>query len=353
MTVTIRQFGVLPDGTTVDVLELATPGGLSMRVLTWGAIIQSLLVPDRGGSRGDVVLGHDDLPGYLEASPYFGAVIGRCANRIAGGRFTLDGIEYQLATNDGVNHLHGGVRGFDRVVWAATPGGSETAPAVELRYASPDGEEGYPGCLKACVTYTLSDSAGLVVDYRAMTDRPTVVSLTQHSYWNLGGPSRPTVLDHELTINAESFTPVDAVLIPEAANSPVAGTPFDFRMPTVVGLRIGSAHEQMVRAGGYDHNFVLNAHGGNGMRPAATLRDAESGRSMTVSTTEPGLQFYSGNFLDGTIRGKGGQVYGHRAALCLETQHFPNSPNRPDFPSAVLRPGEEYRSQTMYRFGAD
>lgn len=353
MTVTRKEFGVLPDGSTVDLLEVTTPGGLKMRVLTWGAIIQSLHVPDRSGAHEDVVLGHDELARYLDASRYFGAVIGRCANRIARGRFALDGVEYGLATNNGANHLHGGVRGFDRRLWSASVSGSGAEPAIELRYTSADGEEGYPGRLEASVIYMLSDEAGLVIDYSAVTDKPTLVNMTQHSYWNLGGPGRSTVMDHELTIGAELFTPVDAGLIPEGAHTPVAGTPFDFRTPTAINLRIASDHEQLARAGGYDHNFVLNAPGPDGMRHAATLRDPESGRAMIVSTTEPGIQFYSGNFLDGSIRGKDGKVYGHRVALCLETQHFPNSPNRPDFPSVVLRPGEEYRSRTAYRFTTD
>ena len=341
-------FGVTPDGVAVDAYRLVTPGGLAMQVITYGAIITSLLVPDREGCLDDVVFGHDSLAGYLDASPYFGAVIGRCANRIARGRFTLDGVEHQLATNDGPNHLHGGVRGFDRVVWRAEP---RVDGSLVLSYESPDGEEGYPGRLVASVTYTLSDEEGLVVDYLATTDRATPVNLTQHSYWNLAGARDDQILRHELQVHADEFTPVDAGLIPTGERRAVAGTPFDFRSPVAIGARVDGDDEQLLRAGGYDHNYVLRAAESGGMRPAAILRDPLSGRVMTVRTTEPGLQVYSGNFLDGTIRGKGGRGYAHRGAVCLETQHFPDAVNRAEFPSVVLRPGREYRSRTEYHFG--
>jgi aldose 1-epimerase len=351
--ITDQPFGTMPDGTEVRAFTLATPDGVRMRVLTYGAIIASFAVPDRHGEPGDVVLGHDDLEGYLRASPYFGAVIGRCANRIARGRFTLEGVEHVLATNNGVNHLHGGEQGFDRRVWSAVPGGDAARPSLVLALTSDDGDEGYPGRVAAQVTYTLSDRDGLEIDYLARTDRATPVSLTQHSYWNLAGAGAATVLDHELEVRAERFTPVDAGLIPTGELRPVQGTPFDFRTPATVGARVDSADEQLLRAGGYDHNFVLGPPEADGLRTAAVLRERASGRALEVRTSEPGLQLYSGNFLDGSIRGKGGRVYAHRSALCLETQHFPDSPNQPGFPSVILRPGQEYRSRTTYRFFTD
>jgi len=346
-------FGLLPGGVAVDAYLLTTPQGLQMRVLTYGAVIASLTLPDRHGAMDDVVLGHDDLAGYLHASPYFGAIVGRCANRIARGRFTLDGVEHVLATNNGANHLHGGVRGFDRAVWSAAPEGDAGRPSLVLSHVSRDGDEGYPGRLVVQVAYTLSDDRGLEISYRARTSDATPVNLTQHSYWQLGGAGAPTVLDHELVVHAERFTPVDDGLIPTGELRPVQGTPFDFRTPTAVGSRIGEANEQLDRAGGYDHNFVLDPPADDGLRAAAWLRHPASGRVVEVRTSEPGLQLYSGNFLDGSIRGKGGRAYGHRSALCLETQHFPDSPNQPDFPSVILRPGEEFQSRTVYRFSVD
>jgi aldose 1-epimerase len=346
--VTRAAFGQLPDGTAVESFTLRNSHGVEVRAITYGAIIVSLRVPDRDGRFDDVVLGHDDLAGYVASSPYFGAVVGRYGNRIAKGRFTLDGKTYTLATNNGPNHLHGGVRGFDKVVWKADPP-APGAASVTFRYTSPDGEEGYPGTLAARVTYTLSDRDELTFEYSATTDKATPINLTQHSYFNLGAPGSD-ILGHELTLDADRFTPVDATLIPTGQLAPVSGTPFDFRKPTAIGARIGQDDEQLRRGGGYDHNFVLNRPG-EGLRRAGRLADPRSGRTMEILTTEPGVQFYSGNFLDGTIKGKGGVVYKHRSGLCLETQHFPDSPNQPSFPSTIQRPGKEYRSKTVLVFG--
>jgi aldose 1-epimerase len=346
---TRAPFGRLPDGTAVESFTLRNARGLEVRAITYGAIIVSLRVPDREGRFGDVVLGHDDLAGYLRRPAYFGAVVGRYGNRIAKGRFTLEGKTYALSTNNGPNHLHGGVKGFDKVVWKGDLVSTADGASVIFRYTSPDGEEGYPGTLQARVTYTLNDRDELTFDYAATTDKPTPVNLTQHSYFNLAGAGND-VLGHELTIEADRFTPVDATLIPTGQLAPVSGTPFDFRKPTAIGARIGQDDEQLRRGSGYDHNFVLN-RAGEGLLHVARLAFPGSGRTMDIRTTEPGLQFYSGNFLDGTITGKGGVVYRHRSGLCLETQAFPDSPNQPSFPSTILRPGEEYRSKTVLTFG--
>jgi aldose 1-epimerase len=340
-------FGTLPDGTVVESFTLRNAHGIEVRAITYGAIIVSLRVPDRAGRLDDVVLGHDGLDGYLAKPAYFGSVVGRYGNRIAKGRFTLDGKTYALAANNGPNHLHGGVKGFDKVVWKAEPAADGTA--VTFRYTSPDGEEGYPGTLQARVTYTLNDKDELSFEYAATTDKPTHVNLTQHSYFNLAGPGGD-ILGHELTLDADRFTPVDDTLIPTGTLAPVSGTPFDFRKATAIGARIGQDDEQLRRGKGYDHNFVLN-HPEGGLRHVGRLADPKTGRTMDIQTTEPGIQFYSGNFLDGTITGKGGVVYKHRSGLCLETQHFPDSPNQPSFPSTVLRPGQEYRSKTVLLFG--
>jgi aldose 1-epimerase len=331
---------------------LRSARGLEVDVASYGGIVTRLLVPDREGGLADVVLGYDSLPAYEAGTSYFGAIVGRYANRIAGGRFTLDGEEVRLATNDGPNHLHGGLRGFDRVVWDAEPFESDSAVGVRLTHVSPDGDQGYPGTLRATVTYALTGEA-LRIEYEATTDAPTVLNLTHHGYWNLAGHASGEILDHELRIAATRFTPVDSTLIPTGELRRVAGTPFDFREPTRVGTRIGDDDEQLLRGRGYDHNFVLDGWTGDGtLRRAATLRDPGSGRTMEVWTTEPGLQLYSGNFLDGSDVGKDGAVYRHRDALCLETQHFPDSPNHPAFPSTALRPGETFRSTTVYRFTA-
>ncbi len=345
---TREPFGVTPSGEAVELITLANRAGMTVRVMTYGGIITSLEVPDRGGTPGDVVLGYDSLAGYLKDSPYFGAIVGRYGNRIAKGRFTLNGTEYRLAVNNGPNHLHGGLRGFDKVVWAAEPFESDSGVGVRLTHTSSDGDEGYPGTLHATVTYTLTDRNELVIDYEATTDRATPVNLTQHSYFNLAGAG--DILDHVLTIAADRMTPVDSTLIPTGNLVSVDGTPFDFRTPHRIGARIQVDDQQLRFGGGYDHNFVLN-RGGPGVVSIAQLVDSATGRTLEISTTEPGVQFYSGNFLDGSITGKGGAVYRQRAGLCLETQHFPDSPNHPEFPSTILEPGQIYRSRTVWAFG--
>jgi aldose 1-epimerase len=344
------SFGTTAEGTPVEIFTLRNAGGMEVRVTNYGGIIISLTAPDRDGRMADIVLGFDSIAPYLAGTPYFGAIIGRYGNRIAGGRFTLDGETYTLATNNGPNHLHGGERGFDKVVWDAEPFESEGERGLILRYTSPDGEEGYPGTLEATVTYTLTDGSELIVEYVATTDQATPVNLTQHSYFNLAGAGTGNILDHELMIAATSFTPVDSTLIPTGEIAPVEGTPFDFRTATPIGARIDADDPQIRNGPGYDHNFVLDRTG-TGLELAARVTHPGSGRTLEIRTTEPGLQFYSGNFLDGTITGKDGLVYDHRSGFCLETQHFPDSPNQPSFPSTILRPGEEYRTRTVFAFG--
>ncbi len=328
---------------------LTNAHGIEVKVITYGGIITSIRTPDRSGKLDDIVLGFDSLAGYLGDSPYFGAIVGRYANRIADGQFTLDGTTYHLAKNNGPNSLHGGVRGFDKVVWSGEPFQTDSGVGVTLRYSSNDGEEGFPGTLLARVTYTLTPRDELVVDYEATSDKATPVNLSQHTYWNLKGGG--DVLDHVLTLNAAAFTPVDSTLIPTGAITPVAGTPFDFRTPAPIGARIAQDNTQLRYGRGYDHNWVLDRGSGPGLVHAARLVEPTSGRTLDISTTEPGVQFYSGNFLDGTIKGKGGRVYAYRSGLCLETQHFPDSPNHPNFPSTILRPGATYRSRTVFAFG--
>src|SRR4051812_5575221 len=318
--------------------------------MTYGGIILSLHAPDRAGRLDDVVLGFDDLDGYLGGSPYFGAIVGRYANRIAKARFELDGRTHQLAMNDPPNHIHGGARGFDKVLWTAEETPSSRAAAARLHYASADGEGGYPGRLEVSVTYSLSDANELPVDYAAAASAPTPVNLSQHSYFNLAGAGHGDVLGHEVTIHADRFTPVDDTMIPTGELRPVAGTPFDFRAPATIGSRIGRADEQLARGEGYGHNFVLR-RGVDELVHAARVTEPSSGRRLDVHTTEPGLQLYSGNQLDGTVRGKRGDVYGPRAGLCLETQHFPDSPNQTAFPSAIVGPDRGYRSTTVFTFG--
>ena len=347
-SVTSTPFGKMPDGTPVDLFTLTNKNRVEIRVISLGAIIASLKVPDRTGQLADVVLGFDALEGYIKGHPYFGCVVGRYGNRIAKGRFTLDEHTYQLATNNGPNHLHGGTIGFDKHVWTAE--GVKGQNAVAFTRTSPDGEEGYPGNLKTRVTYTLNDKNELLVEYHATTDKPTPVNLTQHSYFNLAGHSAGRILDHVVMLNADRYTPVDETLIPTGELAPVAGTPFDFRKPTAIGARIDGEHPQLKNGRGYDHNFVLNRKG-SGLALAARVVEPTSGRTLEVRTTEPGVQFYTGNFLDGTIKGKGGHVYEHRTGFCLETQHFPDSPNKPEFPSTIVRPGQEYRTRTMFTFG--
>jgi aldose 1-epimerase len=350
---TKTPFDRTADGQLVEIIKLRSPSGVEMEVITYGGTIISHKTPDRSGALDEVSLGFDDLKTYTAQTggPYFGCLIGRYGNRIAKGRFTLDGTTYKLATNNGENHLHGGVRGWDKVVWAGEPFQNATGVGVVLTYTSKDGEEGYPGTVKATVTYTLTDMGHLVVDYKATTDKPTVINLTQHTYFNLAGTKSNDILGHELTLNAAHYTPVDEGLIPTGEIAPVDGTPFDFRKSTAIGARINDARNvQIARGKGYDHNFVLT-RSGTGLVEAARVLEPLTGRTMTISTTEPGIQFYSGNFLDGTLKGKGGRVYPHRSGFCLETQHYPDSPNQPKFPSTVLRPGEEYKSQTVFAFG--
>jgi aldose 1-epimerase len=345
------------EGDTVHELTLENANGVRVKAITYGATITSIRIPDAAGNMADIVLGFPTLEGYETGSPYFGAVVGRYGNRIDGARFELDGQVYELAANDGENHLHGGNVGFDKVVWSAEPFAEESEVGAVFRYASPDGEEGYPGNLQVEVTYTLNDDDELIVDYRATTDRPTPVNLTQHSYFNLAGQGNGDILDHQLMIHADHITPVDETLIPTGEIRPVEGTPFDFRTPTAIGARIEADNQQLAFGGGYDHNFVLNRADADTdvSAPflAARVYEPESGRTLEVLTTEPGLQFYSGNFLDGTLTGKDGDVYGHRTGFCLETQHYPDSPNQPSFPSTILRPEEDYRTRTIFRFGVD
>jgi aldose 1-epimerase len=347
-----RPFGSLPDGRTVELFTITNANGIEVRAMTYGGIIVSLRVPDRQGKLDDVVLGYDTAAAYAKNDPYFGAIIGRYGNRIAKGQFTLLGKTYKLATNNGPNHLHGGIKGFDKAIWPGEPFEKEGAFGVVFTYTSPDGEEGYPGTLKVRVTYTLNDRNELAVDYRATTDQPTIVNLTQHTYFNLAGQGVRDILGHQLQLNADRFTPVDATLIPTGELASVAGTPFDFRRPTAIGARIDGDSEQLKNGHGYDHNWVLNGTG-SGLRLAARVVEPTTGRTLEVSTTEPGVQFYTGNFLDGTITGKEGRVYKRRFGFCLETQHFPDSPNHATFPSTTLSPGEEYTSKTVFRFGVE
>jgi aldose 1-epimerase len=348
MKIESRPYGQLPSGAEITEYVLTNDRGMRVQVITYGGIITALHIPDRHGGLGDVVLGYDTFDGYLAKNPYFGCITGRFANRIAGGRFTLDGTTYQLAINHGPNHLHGGQVGFDKRVWQAAVEEGDGAVSLALAYLSKDGEENYPGNLLVTVTYTLMSENTLRISYRASTDQPTILNLTNHIYFNLAGSG--TILDHEIMINADHFTPIDEAMIPTGELRPVAGTPFDFRQPRRIGAHIDEPDEQLQRAGGYDHNFVLNGTPGE-LRLAARLYDPSSGRVLEVSTTEPGMQLYTGNFLDGTIVGKGGVTYARRAGLCLETQHFPDSPNHPHFPSTVLRPGEEFHSVTVFAFG--
>ncbi|MGH7710562.1 MAG: aldose epimerase family protein [Gemmatimonadaceae bacterium] len=348
--VSMAPFGRMPDGRQVDGYTIRNARGTSMHVIAYGAIITSLRTADPNGRFADVVLGFDSLDGYLKGSPYFGAIVGRYANRIAKGRFTLDGRTYQLPVNNGANSLHGGTRGFDKVVWNATSFENDTSASVVLTHVSPDGDMGYPGRVDVRVMYTLNDRDELAVDYLATTDKATPVNLSQHSYFNLAGDAQRDILGHLLQLNASRYTPVDSTLIPTGELAPVAGTPFDFRTPTAIGARVGGTHQQLVFGRGYDHNFALDRRG-SGLQHVARAVEPTSGRTLDVYSDQPGIQFYSGNFLDGSIRGKGGRVYAHRFGFCLETQHFPDSPNKPIFPSTILRPGEHYASRTVFRFG--
>ena len=344
-----KSFGKTPEGQPVDIYTLTNSRGAEAKITNYGGILTSLRIPDRNGKFDDVVLGFDNVDAYLKGDPWFGALIGRYGNRIAKGRFTLNGVEYKLATNNGENHLHGGVKGFDKVIWNAKPLNAPNGAALELTYLSKDGEEGYPGNLSVKVIYTLTNANELQLDYSAMTDKDTVVNLTHHSYFNLAGQGNGDILNHRLYLNSSRFTPIDAGSIPTGEMRSVSGTPFDFTRMTPIGARINADDEQLKFGNGYDHNFVVNGKM-EVLRLAARVYEPTTGRVMEVLTTEPGIQFYSGNFLDGTLTGKGGKVYQRRYALCLETQHFPDSPNKPNFPSTVLRKGARYHTTTIYRF---
>ena len=344
-------FGTLPDDRAVDLYTLRNAQGMTVKITTYGGAITSWTAPDKAGKYEDITLGCDSLAGYLRGTPFFGALIGRYGNRIAKGKFTLDGTAYALATNNIGNSLHGGIQGFDKVLWTAAPTDGEE-PALKLTYLSKDGEEGYPGNLSVTVVYTLQKDNALRMDYTATTDKPTVVNLTNHAYFNLAGAGKGDILGHELLLNAPAYLPVDSTLIPTGEVRPVAGTVFDFTTSTPIGARVNDAADLQIKYGlGYDHCWVL-ADSSSTLHPAATLREPTSGRVMEVLTTEPAVQFYCGNFLDGKVIGKGGVAYQHRTGLCLETQHYPDSPNQPKFPSTVLRPGETYRTTTVYRFSA-
>ena len=347
-----QNFGKTSDGQAVELYTLTNAGGASVSIMNYGGVVVSLKVPDRSGAMGDVVLGFDSFDPYPEKSPYFGALIGRYGNRIGHARFKLNGVEYKLAKNNGDNTLHGGNRGFDKRIWTVKDASNGGVPALELTYLSKDGEEGFPGNLTATVTYTWTDAKELKIDYAATTDKDTVQNLTNHSYFNLAGSGEGDNLAHEVMIDADRFTPVDAGLIPTGQLKPVEGTPFDFRKPTAIGARIEAADQQLKYGKGYDHNWVLNHPASATPVLAARVSEPKSGRVMEVLTTQPGLQFYTGNFLDGKIQGKGGKTYVHRGAFCMETQHFPDSPNKPEFPTTVLKPGEKFQSSTIYRFSA-
>ena len=345
-----EPFGTTADGRAVERFTFASASGVTISALSFGGVIQSILVPDRAGVLADVTLGYDTLPEYEKDKSYLGALVGRYANRIRGGRFSLDGREYTLARNAGENSLHGGMRGFNKAVWAVAPFEEGGDVGLVLEHVSPDGDEGYPGTLRVRVTYRLTPVGQLVIDFTATTDAATPVNLTQHAYFNLAGSGSGDILGHELELNASRFTPVDATLIPTGELRSVRGTPFDFSTPETVGARIGADDEQLRLAGGYDHNFVLDRADASQLSLAARLSDPVSGRGVDIHTTEPGIQFYTGNFLDGTAMGKGGVPHRYRSGLALETQHFPNSPNEPAFPSTILRPGIEHRTRTVYHF---
>lgn len=346
-----QPFGTR-DGRPVNLYTLTNSHGVEVRVMNYGGIILSIRVPDRKGQLADIVLGHETMEGYIPNPPYLGAIVGRYANRIANGSFTLGGKTYTLPKNDGPNTLHGGVdKPFNKVVWDGEPLKGKTG--VTFSYLSKDGEEGFPGNLKVRVTYTLTDANALVIDYEATTDKATPINVSQHSYFNLAGEGNGDILDHEVMLNADRFTPVDKNLIPTGELRPVKGTPLDFTTPTRIGTRIDDNDDQLSLAHGYDHNFVINRESQDkGLVLAASVYEPTTGRVLEVSTTQPAVQFYTGNFLDGTVTGKQGHVYKRRYGLCLETQHYPDSPNHPDFPSTILKPGETFRSKTVFKFSA-
>jgi aldose 1-epimerase len=344
-----KEFGKTADGQAVDLYTLTNANGVTAKIMTYGGIITELHVPDRDGKFEDVVLGFDNLKQYLAGHPFFGAIAGRVANRIAKGKFTLDGKEYSLFINNGPNSLHGGKVGFDKKVWKAEPTEKADGVALKMTYTSPDGEEGYPGTLCTTVTYTLTNANELRIDYTATTDKPTILNLTNHSYFNLAGPKSGDILGHELWLNADKYTPADDTLIPTGKLESVKGTPLDFKKPTPIGARIGELKN--FPGGGYDHNFAINK-GGEEYTMTARVVEPKSGRMMEVFTTEPGVQLYTGNFLDGSLKGKGGVTYHKHQGFCLETQHFPDSIHHPEFPSTVLEPGRTYKQTTIYKFSA-
>ena len=350
MEIRKQSFGQTTQGQAADLYTLTNDNGIRTQITNYGGTIITLHTPDRNGALGDIVLGFETLAEYQARSPFFGCIAGRYANRIANGQFILDGVTYALATNNGPNHLHGGLRGFDKVVWQAETTQSADEVALQLRYVSVDGEESDPGNLALTVTYTLTTRNELRIDYSATTDKPTILNLTNHTYFNLAGQGK--ILDHLMLIDADHFTPVTAALIPTGDLPSVAGTPFDFRTPTAIGARIAQDHEQLRFGGGYDHNWVLNRHG-QGLRQVITVTEATSGRRLDVATSQPGVQFYTGNMMPDALPGKGGQVYTKRSGFCLETQHFPDSPNQPHFPTTVLRPGEEYHETTVFGFSTE
>lgn len=349
--ITKQAYGKLPDGAEADLYTLRNADGMQVQITNYGGIVTSIMTPDKNGKFEEVTLCMDSLDNYVKGNPFFGALVGRYGNRIAKGKFTLDGKDYTLVTNNMGNHLHGGKVGFDKVLWTATPVDGDE-PALKLTYTSKDGEEGYPGNLAVEVVYTLQKDNALKIDYQATTDKPTVVNLTNHTYFNLTGNAKRDILAHEVTINADRFLPVDKTLIPTGKLQPVAGTPFDFTKSAVVGARIDDSTDVQIQyGGGYDHAWVFSDTS-NTLKPIATIYEPTSGRTMNVSTTEPAVQFYTGNFLNGSVTGKGGVVYGKRFGLCLETEHYPDSPNQPAFPTTVLRPGQTYKTTTVYQFSA-
>ena len=345
-----QAFGKTEDGQRADMYTLTNKNGVEAAITNYGGTVVSLQVPDRLGKLADVVLGYDNVSGYADGKANLGAIVGRYGNRIAHGKFELGGASYTLARNNGENHLHGGIQGFNKRLWTAKDESGGAGPALELNYVSKDGEEGYPGNLSVRVVYTLTSDNELKIDYSATTDKPTILNLTNHSYFNLAGEGNGDILQHQLMIDADRFTPVDATLIPTGELRKVKGTPFDFSTPTAIGARINEDDEQLKFGKGYDHNWVLAAGKTGALALAARLYEPQSGRVLEVWTTEPGVQFYSGNFLNANVRGKGGKVYDFRSALCLETQHFPDSPNHPGFPSTVLMPGRHYHSTTVFKF---